>query len=217
MMTESVADSDLDARLQQVWQALTAEHQGRLKTIEIDHDIARAELLTRFASRGLSHREIARNIGSSKAHVTRLLRYYRYREHVGPHGVRIPESQFRAYWLHMRDPTMTVGKRRIDPGYEHEVFLSIDTWVDAHRPPIKPRQPPTPKTARQIRRAAHPLTALRKEVQILYQREMKPTLDTLQRLLHADRSTYAPSSLADYSVSLDRSVQRLLSLFSEKE
>jgi hypothetical protein len=117
----------------------------------------------------------------------------------------------------VRDPSALRGKRTFDTNYEREVFATIAAMVDAGKPPMTPRTPAKPKTGRQIRRAADPINALRKEVQSLYQRDLKPTLETLQRLLHADRSSYAPSSLSDYSVLLDRSLKRLLSLFTEKE
>jgi hypothetical protein len=149
-MTETMEDQS--THLRQAWRDLNAEQQAWRQEIAVDHDTSRAELLARFHAAGLSHRAITACIDSLKAHVTRLLRYYRYRAQVSPNGTQIPEHQFRHYWLQVRDPGARQGRRGFDADYEREVFSTIAGGVRG------PLASPSSMAARKVSASSWPMS-----------------------------------------------------------
>jgi len=80
--------------------------------------------------------------------------------------------------------------------------------------PHRAKVGPFPLSGAELRAARDPYQALRTECQRLYQGELQETLDTLVKMLGADRSTFAPTSLAAYARKLDRALKAILKLLA---
>jgi hypothetical protein len=216
-------DADQAARKQQLltqlqadWQELEAHLANQSHLSQLDADVRHAGLLGCARASGLTEREIAKAIKLGQQRVRQLLRYYRYLGFTTA-VVKIPEFRFRQYWQQVRDPYSTRGKRKREnvDAYEQQVFAAIAAMVEAGKPPLRPAKKVKPKTAQEIRHATDPLKALRKEVRQIYYGELKGTLDKLEDLLGRDRSTYAPTVLANYAMSLKRTMGQILKLLAD--
>jgi hypothetical protein len=118
--------------------------------------------------------------------------------------------------LYIQGKTLPDGRPWVPKDRETRVIAAIAAMVEAGKPPLKPAdRPPKPNTAQDIRQAADPLKALRKEVRQIYYGELKGTLDKMEDLLGRDRSTYAPTILANYAMTLKRTMTQILKLLAD--
>jgi hypothetical protein len=165
---------------------------------------------------GMTEQHISKAVGLSLPRVGQLLLYQRWRQWAYVHAVEVElsERRFRAYWFEMRQAHLTQGKRAVDTAYEADVFAEIAAWVAAGKPPSKKGTVFKPKTAAEILRAAYPITALRKDVQRRWHHQIARVFVRLQFAFHASRSTYTPSSQADYARTLTRHIKAIIDLLA---
>ena len=212
-------------RIKDAWEKLQQTEQKST----IDLDVKRATLLAEaLAEEGgdekIDHKDLGEATGLSNQRISQLLRYHRlllFSVSIDPTAVgsTIPEFRFRAYWKQLSDAQDVrhvmhdVTKR---DAYERRVFRTIVEWLDAGKEPLKVHKPPKHPTVEQMFTKKKPLSALRKEVERRFTDEFKPLAATLRDYLGRDRSTYAPSLMADAAIKLEKwqhSMEELLREF----
>lgn len=183
-----------------------ADLAARVQVSEVGLDVDRAGLIARYRDEEeLTQKQIAESLDLGQQTISQLLIYGRYIASTATGGTRISERRFRDYWKQIADPKLTRGRREVDADYEALCFADIRALVKAGTPPQKRSKRPKDVTADDIRSVKDVLRAARK----VYNGALRTELKKLKQLLGADRSTYAPTLLADAATIIEREIKKL--------
>jgi hypothetical protein len=170
--------------------------------------------------RGLSLSEIGRDLGLTSSYVSSLIRYSRFLSGFAS-GIDVRISRFQQCWKAVSDPhvirRMVGPRKRIDRDYEDQCLSNIAAMIREGLLPVprhhsRASQGPDARDLRSI-------AELREQIE-LRMREVRPTLEKLEGMLHAGRLSYAPTMLAAMAVLLRRQfgeVETLLAGFGGRE
>jgi len=208
-------------QLKKDWDDISA----RSHVSEVGLDLDRADLIRRYRQEErLSQRQIAEALHCSQQTISDILNYKDYMS-TSSDGTRLTRRRFLAYWKQISDPKMTKGRRELDLNtitdpdrraaalvrqeeyrvYKAACHADIRKLVEAGKSPAKRGKKPLDHKPAKIQTVKQLARAVRE----IRQGPLAKELARLKRLLHAERSTYAPDQLAGAAVVIEREMARL--------